>query len=714
MNRHQQILDSVTEFAVIATSRDGVVTDWNTGAERILGWASNEIVGGSADAIFTPEDRAAGRPDAEMARTLRDGRGIDERWHMKRDGSRFWASGEMMPLRDDAGGHVGFVKVLRDRTEQHLTGERLRDLEDQLRQAQEAGGVGLCTVDLASGLLTGTPGFSRLHGLAHQDNRPADDFGRLVVPEDRHLVPTDATRRTGKAPTNVVYRIRRADTGEVRWIEGKGDYRQGADGRPIRFVGVARDVTEQVLARRERDEEREQLAAIFSQSPSFMALLHGPEHRFERVNPGYTELVEGRDVTGRTVAEALPDAVAQGFVDILDKVYRSGEAYHATGTRYAVQAAPDAPVVPRYVDFVYQPIRDADGKVSGIFVEGVDVTERIAADRRLRETQDRYRALAENVDVGMCVVEMKFDAAGRAVDYRILEGNDAYERHTGLVGSVGKWVSEVAPGLEPHWFDLYGKVALTGESVRFEQGAETLGGRWFEVQAHRVSAFADRHVAILFTDVTERKRTEERRATLNAELAHRLKNNLALVQSIATQTLRTAPDVASARRILNARIQALAKAHDVLVTGRRDAASVAEIVRAAESLHDEGGRVRFAGPEVTLGPQASLTLSLILHELATNAAKYGSLSVPEGQVEVAWSVAADPATRLPTLTVEWRETGGPPVAAPTHRSFGTRLIEMGLGGTGGGTSDIDYAPTGLTCRIVAPLTELQRDNAPST
>ena len=208
-------------------------------------------------------------------------------------------------------------------------------------------------------------------------------------------------------------------------------------------------------------------------------------------------------------------------------------------------------------------------------------------------------------------------------------------------------------------------------------------------------------------DVTERLAAEEHRSTLSAELAHRLKNTLALVQSIATQTLRTAPDVASARKTLTDRIQALSKAHDILLTGQRDAASIAEIVRAATVLHDDGNRVRLSGPVLTLGPKASLTLSLILHELATNAAKYGSLSVDGGHVDVAWSVSTDGANERPKLTFEWREVGGPPVTPPTRRSFGTRLIEMGLSGSTEGASALIYDPDGLRCRITASLTELQ-------
>ncbi|GGE21466.1 hypothetical protein GCM10011390_45990 [Aureimonas endophytica] len=705
--RYRQTFESVTEFAVIVTDPAGRITEWNMGAERIFGWTAADMRGGDASRFFTPEDRAGDRAGTEMSRSLVDGQATDERWHMREDGSRFYASGNMMPLRGESGEHLGFIKIVRDRTEQHLAGRQLEDLEKRLQQAQEAVGVGLFTVEVATGLLTATPQFSRLFGYDHQEVRPAEDFEALVVAEDQELVSNNSTRRDGGAPRDVEYRIRRADTGEIRWIARKGEFTHDAAGRPLRFAGIARDITSQVLDRKALNDEREQLAAIFAQAPSFMALLRGPEHRFERVNPSYTKIVGGRDLIGRTVAQALPDAAAQGFVDILDEVYRTGVAYHATNVRYGVQVSPEGPVVPRHLDFVYQPIRDGEGTVTGIFVEGVDITERILAARRLRQTEDRYRALVENVDVGICIVEMKFDADGQAIDYRIMEGNEAYERHTGLYGTIGKWVSEFAPLLERHWFDLYGHVALTGEPLRFENGAESLGGRWFEVQAHRVGASEERQVAILFTDITARKQQEDQRAILSAELAHRLKNTLALVSAIVMQTLRTATDIPTARKVLMDRILTLSKAHDILLTGRRDAASIGEIVRTSTSLHEEGGRIEVEGPAIALGPKAAMTLSLVCHELSTNAAKYGALSLPEGRVLVGWSVLEEGEGGEPMLVIEWRETGGPPVAPPERRSFGTRLIEIGLSTAPGSAAVLDYDPAGLRCRIVAPLCELQ-------
>jgi PAS domain S-box-containing protein len=147
--------------------------------------------------------------------------------------------------------------------------------------------------------------------------------------------------------------------------------------------------------------------------------------------------------------------------------------------------------------------------------------ERVAAVAELRASEERYRALFEAVDAGFCVVEMKFDTQDRAIDYRLAEINPAFERQTGLYGAAGKWVSEVAPGLERHWFDIYGRVALTGEAVRFENHAEPFG-RWYDVHAFRTGAPDQHRVAILFNDITERKKAGDRLHELNATLEERV------------------------------------------------------------------------------------------------------------------------------------------------------------------------------------------------
>ncbi len=148
----------------------------------------------------------------------------------------------------------------------------------------------------------------------------------------------------------------------------------------------------------------------------------------------------------------------------------------------------------------------------------IDITGRRQAEEALRRSEARYRTLFEAIDAGFCVIALRFDAQGKAEDYRFLEVNPAFSRQTGLKDAAGRWMRDLAPDHEPHWFDLYGRVASTGEPIRFVQPARALGERWYEVHAFRVDAPEDRHVAVLFNDITAQRRLEEALRGLNETL----------------------------------------------------------------------------------------------------------------------------------------------------------------------------------------------------
>jgi signal transduction histidine kinase/ActR/RegA family two-component response regulator len=152
---------------------------------------------------------------------------------------------------------------------------------------------------------------------------------------------------------------------------------------------ICSETTQQVLTEQRLASERERFVQLFDQAPTFLALLRGPEHLVELANPGYLRLVGDRPVIGLTIAEALPDAVEQGYLALLDEVYRSGKPHSETGAKYTVQVRPEEPSIERYVDFVYQPIIGASGTVTGILVQGLDSTDRTLADKAVREADLR-------------------------------------------------------------------------------------------------------------------------------------------------------------------------------------------------------------------------------------------------------------------------------------------------------------------------------------
>jgi two-component sensor histidine kinase len=223
-------------------------------------------------------------------------------------------------------------------------------------------------------------------------------------------------------------------------------------------------------------------------------------------------------------------------------------------------------------------------------------------------------------------------------------------------------------------------------------------------------------VLVVCNDVTERHRlvetlraNEEHLRLLANELNHRVKNTLATVQAIANQTLQDGALMKEARSALTARLIALSKAHDVLTDEGWAGADLVEIVRAAVDTFAGGDVASFRvdGAPVRLSSRSALLFAMTLNELCTNAMKYGALSQSGGQIEISWQVELPHSGRA-ELRMRWIERGGPPVAPPTRKGFGSRLIETALAAEFEGAVTLDYAPSGVTCKISAPLAAIQQ------
>jgi PAS domain S-box-containing protein len=252
--RLEAIFNSAVDYAIVATDCDGRITDWSEGAHRILGWTAKEACGEDIDLFFTPKDRAEGRSRLEMTQTRMTGHSSDERWHVRKDGERFWASGEMMPLIMPDGMAAGFVKVLRDRTQQRLDAERLRDRdqillrnEERLQMALNASGaVGLWDWSEETDRLHGDAQFARLYGLdpaRAADGITLEEHYRYVVPDDLPQL-REKVQRLLEQGGEFLAEYRVAVPGEpLRWLECKGRVVRDGDRAARRFSGTTVDIT---------------------------------------------------------------------------------------------------------------------------------------------------------------------------------------------------------------------------------------------------------------------------------------------------------------------------------------------------------------------------------------------------------------------------------------------------------------------------------------
>jgi PAS domain S-box-containing protein len=356
----------------------------------------------------------------------------------------------------------------------------------------------------------------------------------------------------------------------------------------------------------------------------------------------------------------------------------------------------------RYVKSEYIPDRRSDGRIAGFYVLAADLTETKQSQAALAESEARLRLAIDAGHMAVWEVEMATDTLTVSPELKRLLGlspdanlstediraryvpGDRERLRSTLAEALARGDRHVETELRVVWPD--GSIhwlLLRAEMQDVKDGipARTLG------------------VAL---DITEMKKAEEHQQLLINELNHRVKNTLATVQSIASQSLRNAETAGEAREAVEGRLFALSRAHDVLTRENWDGAYLREVVQEAIAPFQGHGHSRFdcRGQDLRLPPRIALAIAMALQELGTNAVKYGALFNSTGRIAIGWSIMEQGGgTRLELI---WKETGGPPVVEPSRRGFGTRLIERSLAQELHGDVAITFAPAGVVCTIRAP------------
>lgn len=327
--------------------------------------------------------------------------------------------------------------------------------------------------------------------------------------------------------------------------------------------------------------------------------------------------------------------------------------------------------------------------------------ERARAEEALRNSESRYRLLFESIDESFTVVEPLYDVEGHAVDYRFLEVNPAFEAVTGLKNVEGRSGRELVPSLEKDWIDTIGRVAASGNAERIVGRARTLG-KIYDAFVFRVEEAESPRVAVLSRDVTERVRAEEQRALLMRELNHRSKNMLSIVLAIARAT--AGNPGRDFEETFQERILSLAANQDLLVASDWQGVPLSDLVR-SQLAHLEdliGDRIALKGPPLIISAAASQSFSMALHELATNAVKYGALSNSDGRVDIEWGVREHDAEGR-RFAMRWRETEGPTVVPPAHNGFGSTVIRDMIRLNLRGDARLQYDSAGVVWDFDCPI-----------
>jgi PAS domain S-box-containing protein len=324
-------------------------------------------------------------------------------------------------------------------------------------------------------------------------------------------------------------------------------------------------------------------------------------------------------------------------------------------------------------------------------------------ERQLQDSEAKFHAIADSVD--QMIWSTRPDGFHDYYNKRWYEFTGVPEGST----DGEAWNGMFHPDDQDRAWGAWRHSLKSGEPYEIEYRLKHRSGgyRWV---LGRAQAMRDRTGRIQrwygsCTDIHEIKVAQEQRQLMLGEMNHRVKNTLAMVHAMVSQTLRQSDSLDDARTAIQSRISMMSQAHDRLVQSTWTATHVRDVVEAALIPHRmDDERFRIDGPDLPIGSKQALALTMALHELATNATKYGALSDDQGHIDIAWSVHKDGPNDAFAFT--WCETGGPVVVKPTRRGFGSRMIEQALAGYFTGSAELDYDPAGLTFNLTAPLTGL--------
>ncbi len=469
-----------------------------------------------------------------------------------------------------------------------------------------------------------------------------------------------------------------------------------------RITGVMRfafDITDEVTARHEADGARHRLQTLQDSLAAFVGMLT-PDGTLTEANE--TALSAAGLAHGDVIGKKFWDAYWWNWSEASSARLKAAimEAARGKTVRYdaEVRVAGGAHIV---IDFQLVPVIEADGTVSSIIPSAIDITQRLAAEDRLREALAEHQAFFDNSPVGLAMLDL---------DRRWIRVNPAFAALFGISAAdhIGKRPNEVVPDGVFHPDPVH-EILRTGKPIigyevrtptpAFPGEYRDLVHNFFPIEVGGELRAVGKSVQ----DVTERKAAEERQALLIAELQHRVKNTLATVQSVARFTARHSADKQAMVASLQDRLAAIARTHDALTRDNWGGQWLTTLIRNEVTPYDSkrAGRLRIAGADVLLSPAQAVSFGLALHELATNAVKYGALSVDEGQLEI--EITAGRRGRLSRLV--WQERNGPPVQAPEREGFGSFLLDKVLGAELGATVTSHFEETGL--RVVVDIADSQ-------
>jgi PAS domain S-box-containing protein len=525
-----------SDDAIVSKDLNGVITSWNRGAERMFGYNAAEVIGRPVT-ILIPPDQADEEP--RILERIRRGERIEhyETVRQRKNGSKLNVSLTVSPIKDRNGKVIGASKIARDISERHRVRDRLRQSEERFHVTLASIGDGVISTDNEARVTFMNSVAEELTGWTCQEalGVPLDELFRIFNENTRQPVENPVARvlREGVVVGLGNHTFLLSKDGKERPIDDSAAPIRGRDGDLIGVVLVFRDATKQRTA----ELALRKLAAIVESSDDAIVsktpdgIIQSWNRGAERIF-GYSE----REAIGKPITMLIPQDRLSEETEFMRRL-RSGERIDHCET---VRITKDGRKID--VSLTISPIRDEAGHLIGASKILRDITNRKRTEDAAREAGDRYRALFNSMDQGFCIIEVIFDESLHPQDYRFLEINPAFEKQTGIKNALGKTMGEMVPDREKEWCEIYSKVALSGEPIRFQKWSNALN-RWFDVYAFRVGQSPKREVAVLFTDITERKKSEQTLAKTKKDLENYASNLEAMVAQRTAKLQQTVADL---------------------------------------------------------------------------------------------------------------------------------------------------------------------------
>lgn len=704
----QNILDTAP-FGFIAARPDGTLTAVNATFASWTGRSRLALLGGTRfeDLLVGPDRQTYETRFVTQLHT--QGYVRDLVFHLEQaDGNLLQILVSASLSRDDQGRPLAVQFIVFDATDRVIREEELqiaRNEAQQLAAIVMSSSDAIISLGLDLVVLTWNPAATRLFGYTEAE-AVGRSAGKLLVPAERrgkgaHLYEAVLAGQTASIEEGMCLR----KDGSLTPVEVSFSPIRDLGGDVSAISVILRDITDRKRVDTVLREREARLRLILDSASAFIGVME-PDGTVIEANA--TALEAGGLVRNDVIGRKLWDTYWYSYeprvmAHLKDAVRRacSGDV-----VRFDVVArmANDTRTT---IDFTLAPVFDDHGNVELLVPSGVDITDRERGEAALRRSHDTYLNLIENNPFGVYLVDSNFRMAQLSVG--------AQPAFATVKPLVGRDFAEIVRVMWPIVFadEVIGHfrhTLATGEPYRSNDMREVRGDidavESYDWKIERVTLpGGDFGIVCYFYDMSERTRHEEHISLLMNEVNHRAKNLLGVVQAVARQTARTGDPETFVLR-LSDRIAGLTESHDLLVKNQWRGVEVSDLVRGQLSHFEDlfGTRVFFEGNPVRLNPSAAQGIGMALHELATNAGKYGALSNAGGCVRVTWTVDPGPD---PRFIMTWSETGGPRVVTPEKIGFGQTVMVRMAEYAVQGTVDLDYAATGLSWRLTAPLHKIR-------